>query len=179
MEYPSKTARLFSIEEANALVPELQHRVEELMALGVEIQDCVEHLGSETSNEDHRIEEPASSIGQHTTAGIWNELEETDAEALIVDVTLQPDDSEDVIHLKQTIVARIEEYQSGWSEIEQLGVVVKNTRSVELDFYSRIDDRLVRLRWRFGEPDISFFHELNDIDDRPKALAPFRQRMLN
>ena len=65
------------------------------------------------------------------------------------------------------------------SAIEQLGVVVKSTRSVELDFYSRIDDRLVRLRWRFGEPGISFFHELNDIDDRPKALAPFRQRMLN
>lgn len=179
MEHDVTTARLFSIEEANSLVPELQQRVEELMDLGLEIQDCVDHLGTEAEPSSQTRQEIASRLRREEAAPPWEELDEHGGEATIVDVTLQPDDSQDVIQLKQNIVARIEAYQSGWSEIEKLGVIVKSTQSVQLDFYSRLDDRLVRLRWRYGEPGISFFHELDDIDDRPKALAPFRKRMLN
>lgn len=46
-------------------------------------------------------------------------------------------------------------------EIQSHGCVVKNVSAGLLDFLSERDERLVYLCWRYGEPKVTFYHELH------------------
>ncbi len=147
--------RIFSIEEANAIVPKLQELVRQQLDLGDEIERLVTQVFAKLTP---RPPGPGTEV---------------------IDITVYPGDSADVRKLKQQLAQHVERYRDGWSEVEQLGVVVKDPRSGLLDLYGRIDDRLVWLCWQYGERGIDHYHELDAGFAERKPLAEVRQRMLN
>lgn len=146
--------RVLTIEEANALVPQLERLVGVQMERGEEIQELVTELYRENG----------------TTS---------DGEAEVVDITVYPNDSAAVGELKLALGKKIKAYRGGWSAVEALGAVVKDPNSGLLDFYGRVDDRLVWLCWQFGETSIDYYHELHTGFGGRKPLADVRKRMLN
>ena len=90
------------------------------------------------------------------------------------------DDPPKVRALKVDLVGRIAEYQQGWREVEDLGCVVKDARMGLVDFYGEVDGRHVWLCWKYGEPEIGFFHALDEGYSGRRAIrASVRQRLLN
>jgi hypothetical protein len=146
--------RVLTLEEANALLPKVKSIVEAQMELAGEIQNLVAELYRENGS---------------TAEG----------EAEVVDITAYPGDNTAVRHLKEALGGRIRAYRSGWTEVEALGAVVKDPNSGLLDFYGRVDDRLVWLCWQYGEESIDYYHELHSGFDARKPLADVRKRMLN
>jgi hypothetical protein len=146
--------RIFSIEEANSLVPELSRRVGRQMELSEKIQKLVSEL--------------------HGHLPI-----EQEGAAEVVDITVHPNDDGEVRTLKREVAKLLRRYRQGWRDVEALGAVIKDTRSGLVDFYGRVDNRVVWLCWRFGESAIDFYHELDQGFDGRKPLADVRKRMLN
>jgi hypothetical protein len=151
-------ARVFSIEEANALLPRLARMVEAQLHLGEEIQSLVTELWSE----------PGVPAPAHGAEG-----------EDVVDVTVYPEDNGRVRELKRMLSRRAQAYREGWQAVKGTGAVVKDATTGLIDFYGRVDDRLVWLCWRFGEPAIEYYHELDRGFDGRKPLAEARKRMLN
>ena len=146
--------RVFSIEEANALVHELHKRV------GIQLELS------------ERIQKMVSELHGHLPI-------EQEGAAEVVDITVTPTDAADVRELKRAVAKLIRRYRQGWREVEALGAVIKDTRTGLVDFYGRIDNRLVWLCWRFGENGIEFYHELDQGFGGRKPLSDVRKRMLN
>jgi hypothetical protein len=95
-------------------------------------------------------------------------------------VVEKPDDPPEVRAIKHDLIARIQEYQSAWNELEDQGLVIKDPRTGLVDFFSRIEGRTVFLCWRFGEDAISHFHELDAGFAGRKPLAgAIRARLYN
>jgi hypothetical protein len=90
------------------------------------------------------------------------------------------DDAPPVLDLKRELVHRVEEYQGGWHELEELGAVLKDPRIGLLDFYGRVDGKLVWLCWKFGEEEGSYYHALDEGFSGRKAIGQsVKQRLLN
>lgn len=90
-----------------------------------------------------------------------------------------PDDADDIKALKRDILARIEHYQRGWNELEDLGAVLKDAKTGLVDFYSKIDGRTVLLCWKHGEESIDHYHDLDSGFAGRKPLSAVRARMYN
>ena len=75
-------------------------------------------------------------------------------------VVEKPDDTPAVRTIKRDVIARLHEYQARWNELESLGAVLKDARTGLIDFYSRIDGKLVFLCWKYGEDTITHYHEI-------------------
>jgi hypothetical protein len=90
-----------------------------------------------------------------------------------------PDDPDDVKALKRDILRRIEDYQRGWNELEDLGAVLKDAKTGLIDFYSKIDGKTVLLCWRHGEDAIEHYHDLDAGFAGRKPLSAVRARMYN
>ena len=82
--------------------------------------------------------------------------------------------------LKTELAACVADYERGWQEVQDLGAIVKDPTSGLVDFYGRIEGRLVCLCWRYGEGSLDYFHELDAgfAGRRPLAGAT-RERLLN
>jgi hypothetical protein len=96
--------------------------------------------------------------------------------------TLEPAgvDGPDVRDLKKEIAARVEEYRTGWRAVEELGAVVKDPRIGLVDFYGRVDGKLVWLCWKCGEDRVAHYHGLDEgFAGRKPILATMRNRHLN
>jgi hypothetical protein len=144
--------RVLTIEEANALVPQLTSLMRAQLELAEKIQALVAELGRE-----------APSAAQ------------TD----YVDVTVYPNDPTHVRDLKLAVASFARAYKTGWSEFEEMGAVVKDATAGLLDFYGKIDDRLVWLCWKYPESSIDWYHELDAGFAGRKPLGDIRRRMLN
>ncbi|MGZ3418550.1 MAG: DUF2203 family protein [Polyangiales bacterium] len=94
-------------------------------------------------------------------------------------VVENPDDPDDIKALKRDILGRIEEYQRGWTQLEDLGAVLKDARTGLVDFYSKLEGKTVLLCWRHGEDSIGHYHDLESGFSGRKPLAPIRARLLN
>ncbi|HEY8075623.1 MAG TPA: DUF2203 domain-containing protein [Labilithrix sp.] len=95
-------------------------------------------------------------------------------------IVIDPADPTDVRDLKRDLVARIEQYRSGWQEVEDLGAVLKDPRIGLLDFYGKIDGRLVWLCWKYGETECKHYHALEEGFSGRKEIDPsLRTRLLN
>jgi hypothetical protein len=141
--------RIFTIEEVDALIPELSHRVSLLLALGAEIEGLVRRLSRETGRPVATLE-PA------------------------------PEEAPEMQALRAKIRDFIGRYEKGWSDIQELGAVVKDTTMGLLDFYGRLDGRLVWLCWRYGEDRLDYYHELDTgFSGRRSLGADARTRVLN
>jgi hypothetical protein len=89
-------------------------------------------------------------------------------------------DPADVRDLKQDLIHRIEEYQAGWKEVEEMGAVLKDARQGLVDFYGNVDGRLVWLCWKYGENEVSHYHALDEgFSGRKELRQSVRQRHLN
>jgi hypothetical protein len=141
--------RVFSIEEVDALIPELSHRVSAQLALGAEIEGLVRRLSRETGA-------PVASLDP------------------------DPDESQEMQALREKVRGSIERYEKGWRDIQNLGAIVKDTSMGLLDFYGRLEGRLVWLCWRFGEDKLGYYHELDTgFSGRRELLGATRTRVLN
>lgn len=94
-------------------------------------------------------------------------------------VVENPDDPDDIKAMKRDITRRIEEYQRGWNELEDLGAVLKDARTGLIDFYSKIEGRTVFLCWKHGEDAIEHYHDLEAGVAGRKPLAAVRARLYN
>jgi hypothetical protein len=94
-------------------------------------------------------------------------------------VVEDPDDPDDVRAMKREIARRIEEYQRGWNELEDMGIVLKDAKTGLIDFYSKIDGRTVFLCWKHGEDGIEYYHDLESGFAGRKPIAEVRARLLN
>jgi hypothetical protein len=82
--------------------------------------------------------------------------------------------------LKRELREMAASYEEGWGDIQALGAVVKDPEVGLLDFYGRIEGRLVWLCWRYGEERIEFYHELDaGFAGRRSLGGADRARMLN
>jgi hypothetical protein len=141
--------RVFTVEEVDALIPELSHRVSVQLGLGAEIEGLVRRLARETGK-------PVASL-----------------EPL-------PEEASEVRTLRARIRDCVVRYEQGWRNIQGLGAVVKDTSMGLLDFYGRLDGRLVWLCWRFGEDRLGYYHELDaGFASRRAFGAEERHRVLN
>ncbi|HXN32628.1 MAG TPA: DUF2203 domain-containing protein [Polyangiaceae bacterium] len=96
--------------------------------------------------------------------------------------TIRVDDLDppDVRVLKRELLERIDAYRRGWGEIENMGAVLKDPRSGLVDFYGRVDGKLVWLCWKYGEEAVSHYHSLDEGFVGRKSIEPtMRHRHLN
>ena len=141
--------RIFTIEEVDALIPELSHRVGVQLGLGAEIEGLVRRLARETG-------QPVASLDP------------------------SPTEPPELRTLRAKIRERVARYEQGWRDIQGLGAVVKDTSMGLLDFYGRLEGRLVWLCWRFGEDRLGYYHELDTgFSGRQAIGASTRSRVLN
>src|SRR5215510_1363423 len=71
-----------------------------------------------------------------------------------------PDDTSEIERLKRELREQVSRYEQGWRAVQELGAVVKDPQVGLLDFYGRIDGRLVWLCWRYGETSLGWYHDL-------------------
>jgi hypothetical protein len=89
-------------------------------------------------------------------------------------------DAPPVRELKLDLVDRVEKYQSAWSEVEDMGAVLKDPRTGLVDFYGLMDGKPVWLCWKYGEDGVSHYHGLDEgFSGRKPIQASARQRHLN
>ncbi|XYH98149.1 DUF2203 domain-containing protein [Sorangium sp. So ce1128] len=147
------TPRIWTIEEANALVPQLSSLIGRQLALASDIERCwqelVDAVQSPTVTPDQLIELARS--GSELARARERELSE-----------------------------KIAAYEAGWRDVEDLGVVVKDQRIGLCDFYGRLDGALVWLCWRYGEPSVDHYHGLESgYAGRKPITAAKRRQLLN
>ncbi len=89
-------------------------------------------------------------------------------------------DSSNTAAIKGELRELIRVYESGWADVQGLGAVIKDPQLGLVDFYGRVDGRLVWLCWRFGEERVRYYHDLDAGFSARKPLRPEeRDRMLN
>jgi len=95
-------------------------------------------------------------------------------------IVLDPADPLEVREMKRELVRRIDEYRSGWREVEDMGAVLKDPRIGLLDFYGNVEGKLVWLCWKYGETEVSWYHALEEGFSARKPIAEsIRHRLLN
>jgi hypothetical protein len=95
-------------------------------------------------------------------------------------IVLTDDDTTQVRGIKRDLLARFERYQAAWREVEELGAVLKDPRMGLLDFYGRVDGKLVWLCWRHGEETVTHYHGLDEGFRGRRPIEPtMRHRHLN
>lgn len=95
-------------------------------------------------------------------------------------IQLDPADPEDVRRMKRDLIERVDEYQRGWSAIEDMGAVLKDPRQGLVDFYGRVDGKLVWLCWKYGEAAVTHYHALDEgFAGRKEIASTTRARHLN
>jgi hypothetical protein len=92
----------------------------------------------------------------------------------------QDTDPEPIAALKTELRSRIDGYNTGWHDVQALGAVVKDPQIGLVDFYGRVEGRLVWLCWRYGEESLRYYHELDTGFSGRRPLRPeTRERLLN
>ena len=95
-------------------------------------------------------------------------------------IVLEGNDTKQVGELKRDLIVRIEEYQAGWREVEDLGAVLKDPRMGLVDFYGNVEGKLVWLCWKYGESEVTHYHALDEgYSGRKELRASIKHRLLN
>jgi hypothetical protein len=73
--------------------------------------------------------------------------------------------------------AQVQRVRESIAEIDSIGVQVKDLDAGLLDFPCRLDDQVVLLCWRMGEPAIDYWHPADSgFKDRQPVDERFRRR---
>jgi hypothetical protein len=93
---------------------------------------------------------------------------------------LRDGDEPEVRRLKVDLRRRVGRYEEGWTQVRELGGVVKDPQTGLVDFYGRIDGRVVWFCWRYGEDTLGYYHELDAGYTGRRPLSPdVRRSLLN
>ena len=142
--------QVFTLEAVNALVPRLRVIVARQMERRPKIEQSLKALSELTGSVPDEITPPTSS------------------------------DPEPVRDLKRDLIARIAEYQAAWQEVERMGAVLKDPRIGLLDFYGRVEGRLVWLCWKHDEEAVTHYHALDEgFSGRKPIGQAIKKRLLN
>jgi hypothetical protein len=96
------------------------------------------------------------------------------------DFGAQPGDSPAVSALKAELATLVAAYHRGWHAVESLGAIIKDPQVGLVDFYGRVDGKLVWLCWKFDEEEVAFYHALDEgFAGRKPIGESLRQRLLN
>jgi hypothetical protein len=113
------------------------------------------------------IQERLASLGELT-------------EEIPEDLAVTAADSTAVRVLKTELAKLVEEYRVGWQRVEALGAVIKDPQIGLVDFYGRVDGKVVWLCWKYGEEEVAYYHALDEGFAGRKAIgASVRARLLN
>jgi hypothetical protein len=86
-------------------------------------------------------------------------------------------DSAKVAGLRAEMESHIQRVRESVAEIDSVGVQVKDLEAGLLDFPCRVDDEVVLLCWRMGEPAIEHWHTTDSgFKDRQPVDERFRRR---
>jgi hypothetical protein len=86
-------------------------------------------------------------------------------------------DTSAVAKQRAEIEAHLQRVRESITEIDSIGVQVKDLGAGLLDFPCRIDDQVVLLCWRMGEPTIEHWHTVDSgFQDRQPVDERFRRR---
>jgi hypothetical protein len=89
-------------------------------------------------------------------------------------------DSAEVVRLKVELRSRIARYETGWQRVQTWGGVIKDPQTGLVDFYGRVDGKLVWLCWRYGEDTLGYYHELKaGYSGRRPLSADVRRKLVN
>jgi hypothetical protein len=95
-------------------------------------------------------------------------------------IVLDEADPTPVRAVKKELLELVERYKTGWREVETTGAVLKDPRIGLLDFYGRVDGKLVWLCWKYGETEVTHYHALDEGFAGRKPIAnSLKQRLLN
>lgn len=81
--------------------------------------------------------------------------------------------SDEVNRRRAEMDAHLKQVRETMAEIDAIGVQVKDLEAGLLDFPCRIDDEVVLLCWRMGEPTIEHWHT---VEDGYKGRKPLDER---
>ena len=96
------------------------------------------------------------------------------------DLGLTENDGADVRQMKRELASRVDEYQTGWRDIEDLGGVLKDARHGLVDFYGTVEGRVVWLTWRYGDKEVRHYHALDEgFSGRKEIRESIKVRLLN
>jgi hypothetical protein len=86
-------------------------------------------------------------------------------------------DVSQVIKQRAEVEAHLQRVRESIVEIDSIGVQVKDLEAGLLDFPCRVDDQVVLLCWRLGEPAIEHWHTIETgFKDRQPVDERFRRR---
>jgi hypothetical protein len=89
-------------------------------------------------------------------------------------------DPPEVERRKRELRQRVGRYEAGWRKVQSWGGVVKDPRAGLVDFYGRIEGKLVWLCWRYGEESVGYYHDLDSGYAGRRPLTPeVRRTLLN
>ncbi len=89
-------------------------------------------------------------------------------------------DEPDVRRIKSDLRRRVGRYEAGWTRVRELGGVVKDPQIGLVDFYGRVEGRVVWLCWRYGEDSLGYYHELDaGYPGRRPLSVDVRRSLLN
>jgi len=118
--------KLFTLEEANAVLPRLSILMERLQRAALSLHAELRSLAAES---------------------------ETDLAAL---------STEELLRQRPAARNLAEELESVVDEIQAAGVVLKDIQLGLIDFPAEREGEVVYLCWQFGEPEVAFWHRMED-----------------
>jgi hypothetical protein len=80
----------------------------------------------------------------------------------------------DMLALKERRELNGERLREALSEIQETGVLVKDLDTGLLDFPCQVDDQIILLCWKLGEPAIAYWHT---VDEGFKGRKPIDERI--
>lgn len=96
------------------------------------------------------------------------------------DLTPRAEDNGATREKKRDILARIDAYQRAWRRLDEMGGVLKDPARGLVDFYGRIEAKLVWLCWCYGEREVAHYHQLDEGFAARKPIdARARKNALN
>jgi hypothetical protein len=125
--------KLFTVEQANRMLPLVRRIVEDIVREHRRWQEKILEL-----------ELAASIAAGRAVNGVRSELSEDRAAALERDA--------------MTIARDIDAFEH---ELEELDIVLKDRRLGLVDFPGELDGRRVWLCWRLGEPAVQYWHDVD------------------
>ena len=123
-----KPARLFTIEQANAMLPLVRAICSDLAGLARDVMERRHRLALLTAGRDLKTGDPYS-----------DELAQ-----------MESDLERDAVRLQEYV-----------NELKELGVEPKGAVEGLVDFPCELDDRVVLLCWKLGEPEVLYWHDLD------------------
>ena len=133
--------KIFSVDEANRLLPQVKSLIEQLQGLHASIL--------KTDHELTRLSEQLAAGNGYPIQEIKKEIE----------------------RLTQHQLDLVQAFESAVKQLEEIGCHLKDLNQGLVDFYAVREGELVFLCWRFGEDRIGFWHRVEDGFPGRRPLA--------